>query len=296
MIDHLRRMAIFARVVDKGSFRLAAKELNLAPSRISQTVSDLEAHLGVTLLYRSTRRLSLTDEGQILYAKVTEMMTAAESGVEAMNLRSNKPFGELRVTVPAFLTQTELLDTFVEFMEIYPRINLKLNFTDRTSDLINGGFDIAIRAGSVIDEEILAQKVGGTNRLLVASCELAASRPNAKHPRDLEEWDWIGFEMRSDKAHLQSQDGEHFSIEGQQSITVDSAEALYAFAIRGKGLTPLPEYIARRGIERGELTHILPEWTLAPLMFHAIWPDSARRKSVSLLFADFLSAKTDYWK
>jgi DNA-binding transcriptional LysR family regulator len=104
MIEHLRHMAIFACVVDEGSFRGAAKTVGLAPSRISQTVSDLEEFLGVTLLYRTTRKIALTNEGRMFYARVTEMMQSAEAGLNELNALSLEPVGALRISLPAFMS------------------------------------------------------------------------------------------------------------------------------------------------------------------------------------------------
>ena len=104
MINYLRHMAIFARVIDEGSFRAAAKSVGLAPSRISETVSDLESYLGVTLLYRTTRKIALTNEGRIFYTRVADMLHIAETGMDELNLLSLEPTGSLRISLPAFMT------------------------------------------------------------------------------------------------------------------------------------------------------------------------------------------------
>ena len=100
MIDHLRQMAIFARVVDEGSFRGAAKDIGLAPSRISETVSELETYLGTTLLYRTTRKITLTNEGRMFYGRVVEMLRSAETGLNELNALSLDPVGALRISMP----------------------------------------------------------------------------------------------------------------------------------------------------------------------------------------------------
>ena len=120
MIDKLRSIAIFSTVVDQGSFRAAALHLGLAPSRISEVVSQLEKDLGVTLLYRSTRQLSLTNEGRHLNEKANAMLQAAEEGLDAINPLSKEPTGALRVTAPAFVTQTELMESCARFSQKYP--------------------------------------------------------------------------------------------------------------------------------------------------------------------------------
>lgn len=288
MIANLRAIAIFAAVVDHGTFRAAAKHLGLAPSRISQTVSELENEIGVTLLYRSTRQLSLTYEGRILHEKAGVMREAIECGLDAINPASKEPGGELRVTAPAFVTQTSLMDKIADYGKAFPKVNLQLHFSDRPSDVIKDGFDIAIRAGWLQDSELLTHNIGYLGRLLVANSEYYATKPIPKHPRDLESWDWVHFAMRPKQINLHSAEGAVVSVAGSSHIIVDNADALYQLVLRGMGLTVIPEHLARRGIKNGELVHVLPEWTLQPLGLFVVWPDRSRRKNVTMSFAKFL--------
>lgn len=292
MIDSLRSIAIFATVVDQGTFRAAALHLGLAPSRISQAVSDLEKNLGVTLLYRSTRQLSLTHEGQLLYDKATIMLNAAERGLDAINPVSKEPSGALRITAPAFVTQTALMDTFAEFAIAYPKILLKFDFSDRQSDLIKDGFDVAIRAGWLDDSEFLTRNIGHVDRMLIASPAYAETHPAPSHPSDLEDWNWIRFSMRPDQTELTSPTNEVATVTGKSHVAVNSADALYELAVRGLGLTALPEHLACRGITTGDLVHILPEWSLRPLGLYAVWPDQSRRENLTKLFVRFLAEKS----
>lgn len=291
MIDKLRSIAIFATVVDQGTFRAAALHLGLAPSRISQAVSDLETDLGVTLLYRSTRQMSLTHEGQVLHENAKTMLTAAESGLDAINPISKEPSGALRVAAPAFVTQTALMNSFAAFANAYPKIRLKFDFSDKQSDLIKDGFDVAIRAGWLADSEFLTRSIGAEDRSLVASPAYFASNPPPSHPRDLETWNWVRFSIRPDQTELTSSTGDVVSIKGKSHVSVSSADALYEFAVRGLGLTAVPELLARRGIDKGELVHVLPEWSLRPLGLHAVWPDQSRRENLTKLFVRFLVEK-----
>lgn len=289
MIDKLRSIAIFATVVDQGTFRAAALHLGLAPSRVSQAVSDLEKALGVTLLYRSTRQLSLTPEGQILHEKATAMLTAAESGLDAINPVSKEPSGALRITAPAFVTQTALMDSFADFAKTHPKILLKFDFSDKQSDLIKDGFDVAIRAGWLEDSEFLTRSIGFSDRLLVASPTCCGGHPPPTHPKDLESWNWIRFTMRPDQTELTSAKGESVTVTGKSHVSVNSADALFEMAARGLGLTAVPEHLARRGMEAGRLIHVLPDWSLRPLGLHAVWPDQSRRENLTMLFVRFLA-------
>lgn len=294
MIDKLRSMAIFATVVERGTFRAAALHLNLAPSRISQAVSDLEKDLGITLLYRSTRQMSLTSEGQLLYAKVREMLQAAETGLDAINLLSSEPAGELRVTAPAFITQTGMMDLFSDFAKAYPGVDLKFDFSDQPRDMIKDGFDVAIRAGLLKDSDLMSRTIGHAARIMVASPEYAVTRNTPTEPSHLEQWDWLHFAMRPERTELISPAGETTSFACRYHIEVDSVYALYEFAVRGLGLTIMPEHLAQRSLRQGELVHVMPEWSVAPLVIHAVWPDRSRRESLTLIFVRFLAehAKT----
>lgn len=289
MIEKLRSMAIFATVVDQGTFRAAALHLGLAPSRVSQAVSDLEKDIGVTLLYRSTRRISMTQEGRVLHEKARAMLDAAESGLDAINPTSTEPSGSLRVTAPAFVTQTGLMDAFAKFSKAYPKILLQLNFSDQPFNLIKDGFDVAIRAGWLEDSEFMTRSIGNTERLLVASPDYYASQTTPKHPSDLATWDWVKFLMRPDHTEMTSSGGEVVSVAEKSHIWVNSAEALYEFAVRGLGLTVLPENLACRGIDRGELIHVLPDWSVRAMGLHVVWVDQSRRENLTMIFVRFLA-------
>ncbi len=291
MINKLRNMAIFAAVVEQGAFRSAARELGLAPSRISQAVSDLEAELGVTLLYRSTRRLSLTNEGRILFAEVSAMLRAAETGLNAISALSEEPTGELRVTAPAFIVQTDLLALIAQFSKKYPKVDLNLSFTDHVASLIDEGHDVSIRARSPKNDDT-SRKISEIKRFLVASPDYCRTKDAPEHPSDLEDWAWIRFQMRADRTDLTLPDGETVTVVGKSHVTVDAATALYELSVQGLGLTELPENLARRAIARGELIHVLPQWSLRPLGIYAIWADSSRRTSLAQLFVRHLVQTT----
>ncbi|APX13493.1 LysR family transcriptional regulator [Tateyamaria omphalii] len=289
MIDKLRAIAIFSTVVNQGSFRGAAQHLGLAPSRVSETVSNLEKDLDVTLLYRSTRQLSLTHEGRLLHERAQAMVAAAESGLDAINPSSKHPQGTLRITTPAFVTQTALMDDFAAFGERYPKIDLHFDFSDTPRDLIKDGYDVSIRAGWLEDSEFMVRSIGVADRLLVASADYVKQRGTPSGPSDLEAWNWIRFSVRPDQTLLAHPSGQEAVITGKSHLTVNSADALYEFAARGLGVTSIPEHLACRGFDRGELVHVLPDWSLRPLGLYAVWPDHSRRENLTTLFVRFLA-------
>lgn len=289
MIDHLRQMAIFARVVDEGSFRAAAKDVGLAPSRISETVSELEAYLGITLLYRTTRKITLTNEGRIFYARVVDMIRSAEAGLNELNALSLDPVGALRISIPAFLASGPLSTAIADFAKQNPNVAFSVSYTDHPLDLIDGGFDMSIRVGWLDDSSMMSRKLANGQRMLVAGVEYAQRRKTPNRPADLEDWDWIRYQQRADITEFTSPNGKTEKVTGNAQIEVDSIDAVYHFATQNMGATVLPSFLAERGIESGELVRLLPNWALRELGIFAVWPDKSRRESLTLLFVRFLA-------
>ena len=261
MIEYLRHMAVFARVVDEGSFRGAARTLNVAPSRVSETVSELEAYLGMSLLNRSTRKTALTSEGRIFYARVVEMLRSAEAGLNDLNALTNEPEGALKVSIPAFMASSGLTRAIGEFSRAHSLVKLSVNFSDRPVGLIEAGYDVNIRVGWLDDSAMMSRKLGEEGRMLVAGKAYAEERSVPTRPSDLESWDWIGYDQRQDTIAFKALDGTEEKV----------------------------NHLAQRGIDNGLLVPILQDWSVPPLGFYAVWPDKSRRESLALLFVRFLA-------
>ncbi|MEM9574383.1 MAG: LysR family transcriptional regulator [Pseudomonadota bacterium] len=282
MIDFLRHMAVFARVVDEGSFRGAARDLNMAPSRVSEIVSDLETRLAVTLLYRSTRKIALTSEGRMLYARVVEMLRNAELGLNELNALTLEPAGALKISMPAFMSTSPLSRAIGEFVSEHPRVTLSINYTDRPVRLVEDGFDMNIRVGWLADSALMSRKLGEEGRMLVAGKEYAAAKPKPRRPSDLEGWDWIRYAQRADTIEFTSANGTKASVKGHSQVRVDSIEAMYEFTVQNLGATVLPYHLGKRGVGNGDFVELLPKWKLRPLGFYAVWADKSRRESLTL--------------
>lgn len=291
MIDHLRQMAVFARVVDEGSFRAAAKEVGLSPSRVSETVSELEDYLGVTLLYRTTRKIALTNEGRIFHGRVVEMLRSAEAGLNEISALSLEPVGALRISIPAFMATGTLTTAVVSFAKLHPNVALSVSYTDNRVGLIEDGFDLNIRVGWLDDSSMMSRKLAVGQRSLVVGPGYASQRATPKSPADLEDWDWVRYRNRSDTTVFTGPDGTEEKVTGQAQIEVDSIDALNELACQDMGVTILPSHLAERGIEDGRLVPLLPEWQLRELGIFAVWPDKSRRESLTLLFVRFLAEK-----
>lgn len=289
MIDHLRQMAVFARVVDEGSFRAAAKVVGLSPSRVSETVSELEDYLGVTLLYRTTRRIALTNEGRIFYGRVVEMLRSAEAGLNDISALSVEPVGAIRISIPAFLSSGALSTAVADFAKQHPNVALSVSYTDNVVGLIDDGFDLNVRVGWLDDSSMMSRKLAVGQRMLVVGKGYARNRVLPKRPTELEDWDWIRYRNRADTTSLLGPDGHEEKVTGRAQLEVDSIDALYHIACQNLGVTILPSFLAKQGIQDGHLLQLLPDWRLRELGIFAVWPDKSRRESLTLLFVRFLA-------
>ena len=294
MIDRLRQIAIFAKVVDHGSFRGAASELNLSPSVVSHHVSELESYLGVALLYRTTRKLTLSKEGERLLAVSNDMLTAVEGELKEISGTSSEPSGELRATIPAILCDSKLTDAIADFSKSYPKIRLKLDYSDSYKELIDDGFDVAIRMWLNPKKTETTQKLFGLERRFVASPTFLENQPKLSHPAQIED----GLLLALSPVHNM---GISFFKEGNEKIKIkpkprlhsNDAQSLLKFAKSGLGFAALPAILVDEAVRSNELNYVLSDWRLTSLTVFAEWPVNAPRKGLISLFVDKLS-KYDY--
>jgi DNA-binding transcriptional LysR family regulator len=293
MIDELRAMAIFARTVETGSFRAAARELNLSPSVVSHHIAQLEARLGVALLYRSTRRLSLTHDGGKLLESARTVLQAAERGLNAIAGRSAEPSGRLSITVPVlgYSARGALIDDLAAFAQAYPKVALAINFSDEKRDLIRDGIDLAIRIGALKDSALKSKKLSVITRKLVAAPAYVAARKKPRRPADIEGWDWIGLSMRPNHKILISKTGGTHRIDFTPRITVDSIDAMCRLAVAGLGLVLAPAFLVDEDIRAGRLAELLPGWRVEALGVYAVWPSNAGKESLTYRLLRFLEAR-----
>jgi len=292
MLDELRQIALFAKTVDHGSFRAAAKALQLSPSVVSHHVAQLEQNLGVALLYRSTRNLSLTPDGERLLESAHAMVEAAESGLQMLSSQSSQPSGVLRITIPAIFTQSVLMEQLAEFALEYPKVELYLDLSELRRDLIADGFDVAIRAGDMKDSTLKAQKLFQFDRRLVASPEYIKSQTKPKSPIDLKDWDWLELDpVRHKKTEFRHGRKRQTVQKKKSRISVNSADALSRMVRAGVGVAIIPEYFAEPSIAAGELKHILPDWSVDPINVFAVWPSNAPKNGLVKHLVQFLKSK-----
>ena len=176
-------MAVFWKVAETGSFRGAAKALGLSPSVVSHHVSKLEKQLGVALLYRSTRRLSLTTDGAELFAASGDMVAAAQAGLDAIKTRANQASGRLRVAAAgAVFESSPYFDHLMAFTREFPKVDLSISFSDQMIEMIGSAYDVALRVGWLQDSQYKARKLADLSRVFVAAPDVAAAKTVPKCP------------------------------------------------------------------------------------------------------------------
>ncbi len=292
MLDRLRQIAIFAATVDHGSFRAAARSLRLSPSVVSHHVTQLEQKLGTALIYRSTRKLSLTPDGARLLAAARTMMDAAEAGLEEVSNQTRQLSGLLRVTVPAVLAQSRLVDRIAAFAMRYPKVRLSLDFSDVRRELIGDGFDIAIRMGWLEDSSLKARKLFDVKRHMVAAASYVASRPEPATPDDLGEWDWLELApVWHKKPEFRNGSRSMVIARPESRISVNDAQALQRLSCLGAGLAIIPDFLSEADVNAGRLQVVLPDWTVTPVGVYAVWPSNAPRDGLVKQFVEFMAVE-----
>jgi DNA-binding transcriptional LysR family regulator len=290
MIDELRSLAIFAKVVEAGSFRSAANALKLSPSVVSHHMTQLEKRLGVALLYRSTRRLSLTHEGEKLYMNAEAMLSAAEQGLNSVAYHATEPTGKLNLTIPAMLTRSPLVDDIVAFAKAFPKVALSISFSDIQQDLIREGIDLAIRMGDLKDSALKSKRLFTMRRKLIVAPVLMSEHKAPQQPQDLLKWDWIGLKMRANTKTLKKKN-KIFLIDFEPRIIVDSMDAVCQLAIAGLGLATPPAFLVADALHQGYLVEPLPDWQVESIPVYSVWPPNASKESLTFRFMAFLEMR-----
>jgi len=291
MIDHLRSMAVFATVVGEGSFRAAAKRLGLSPSVVSHHVAQLEARLDCALLYRSTRHLSMTDDGRALHQACARAVEAAGEALEIVTRRRRRVIGHLRVTAPALLATGPFIDDLAAFAESCPDVSLHLHLDDARQNMVRDGFDVAIRIGPLEDSGLRARHLFSAHRVVCAAPALLARHRPVRHPKQLESLPWVRDDTQSGFLDFAKPGAPPHRVELRGRITTTHADAAKHLAIAGAGVQVGPDFFVREELASGALVRLVPAWQLQPAGVYAVWPANASRASLALRFVEFLLAR-----
>jgi DNA-binding transcriptional LysR family regulator len=282
------RVAIFVRVVKAGSFTAAGAEIGLPKSSLSRSVSRLEQDLGVRLLHRTTRKLALTAVGQAYYDAVSGSLTALDEADAAAREQDAQPRGVVRLS--AAPDMVALAGMLAEFQRLYPRIQIDVTLTPRYVDLLTEGFDLAIRAGKLMDSSLVARRVGATEMLLVASPAYLRRAGRPKTVADLGAHDFVLYRGTDGKAvlSLTSDTGEEAHVEVNGAMVADDLNFVRAAMLAGAGIALLPVTALGEVTAADALELVLPAWRYGEASLFVILP-TARFVPVRVaLLRDFL--------
>ncbi len=289
MIDELRAMAIFAETIKQGSFKKASMTLGLSPSVVSYHVGQLEERVGNALIYRSTRKLSLTSEGKLLFEHAEAMLEAAGQGLDLVSSKRETPVGALCLTLPTSLTRGALAVALSTFRAEFPDIELSITYTDQRQDLIEGGIDLAIRVGTMEDSSLMSRQLGAIERKLVCSPAYMSNHSEPMAPADLESWDWIKHTMLpANRTLIKGQ--ERVQVNFRSGIAVNSVDAMAQLSLQGLGLSTPPASFVTEMLESSALIEVLSDWQVESIPVYAVWPNNVSAASNTRLLLNHLLA------
>lgn len=290
-MDRLEGMRLFVRVAEMGSFAAVANQMNVARSVVTRQVAALEAHLGTKLIARSTRRLSLTSAGAGYLEKCREILGLVEAAESGLNDDRQAPRGHIRITLPLSFGIRQLMPLFGDFMAANPEIALELDFNDRRANLIEGGFDLAIRITDRLEPGDVARKIGGSRGIIAAAPDYLARHGRPQHPQDLLDHECFGYLLATRPSWSFFVDGElqWFPVTGR--LQANSGDALLAAAIQGLGVVRAPTFIAEQAVRDGRLEILLPAYPTLELGIYAVFPSNRYVPHRVRTLVDFLAAR-----
>ncbi|WP_026970412.1 LysR family transcriptional regulator [Aliagarivorans marinus] len=294
-IDHLK---LFVRLASTANISQAGQELGLSPAVASAHVSKLEESLGVRLVHRTTRKVSLTEEGQAFLPHAEEVLTRVEAARASVGAGNTLPSGILRVTAPASFGRMHLIPALSDFQAQYPELKLDLRLSDTIVDLVEGGFDIAIRDAVLKDSTLVARKLASDRRLTVASPAYLAKHGQPQHPDELTQHRCITL-SGLDLWHYDSPTGP-LAVKVSGLLRTDNGEAVRDASVNGLGVTISSTWCCYQQLQRGELVPVLEDYPLlSDTAIWAVYPSSRLLAPKVRAFIDFFAerfAEPCYWE
>ncbi|MCW8409355.1 LysR substrate-binding domain-containing protein [Legionella sp. PATHC035] len=295
-LPDLNDLFYFCRVVDEGSFTKASQGLMLTKSKLSRRISELENHLGVRLLNRSTRTLSLTDIGRLVYEHSIAMVNQASCAQDAALQAQVQPKGRIHVTCPTLFAQSDFGLILIHFMQKYSDIQIHLYANDRKVDLIEEGFDVALRfqINDLTDSNLIAKKLGESTHVLVATPNYLNQNSALQTPQDLTKISWLGKTRGEGYQQIQfvHQTGEKVSVQLSSRLESNEWVILKQAALGGLGVALLPLELCQQEINSGAFSRILADWSLSTASLYLIYPSKKGLTPALRHFIDFVSAET----
>ncbi len=289
-MDRFIEMEAFNAVVDSGSFVKAADSLNTSKAAISRYVSDLETRLGVRLLHRTTRKLSLTDEGQVFFLRSKELLSELNNAELEITSRNVIASGLIRINTPVTFGIKHLSPLWGQFLDRYPEIKLDITLADRIVDLVEEGYDVAIRIASLPNSTLISKKLSSTRLILCASPVYLEKNGIPQHPHELTDHSIIAY------SHFSTKDEWYFDgPEGQVSVKTNprlhsnNGDTCRAVALEGLGIILQPSFLISEDIQSGALIELMPQYKSIELGIYAIYASRKHLAPKIRVLIDFLA-------
>lgn len=292
-MDRFEAMQAFVRVAEMGSFTKAAEALGSSRTRMTQLVQQLEAHLRVKLLNRTTRQVALTADGAAFHERAVRLLADLDDAETSLSAAASSPRGRLRVDVPSALARVILIPALPRFMARYPEIQIDLGASDRMVDLIGDQVDCVVQGGEPSQPTMVARHIADLALCVCASRDYLQRLGSPDHPQALAEppHQIVGFKSARTGRVLPStlrRGQEVVRLEGRTRLMVDDGNAYVAAAQAGLGALWLPDYMARPQMARGELVALFPDWQVDPMPLYVAYPPN-RHVSLKLrIFIDWV--------
>ena len=284
-MDKLKGMATFVRSVDCGSLSAAAEQLGRSPSAVVRTLAELEKHLGVRLLNRSTRQHSLTDEGRDYLLRCRRILADIEEAEFVLDSRKLDLRGKLSITAPVMFGGLHISPLLNQWLQEHPGMTAELTLLDRVVDVIEEGFDLALRIGQLSDSSLIAMPLGHVSMVTCASPELVQTLGTPEHPRDLADWPVLTFSAQSSVWRYcrtegdpekggqgKSQESDLIEQKISPVLTSNQVGPVLEAAIQGLGVARIMSYQAKNALDSGALVPLLPQWQSVQIPVQFVYP------------------------
>lgn len=273
-MSRLDELLTFVEVVNLGSFTRAAERLGIVKSAVSRRINDLEDRLKVRLLVRSTAGMSVTEAGMTFYARVSRIVADLDDAELSVTDASSNLTGSIRATAPVSLTNLVLMPKLAAFLQKHPALKIELHLSDRPIDIINEGYDLAIRAGTLSDSRLVARKLTAMPRITCASPAYLTERGLPASPQDLASHNGLRSTTvpKSLYWNYQMPDGSTYQANPPSVLEVNNGEAVVSAAVAGLGIAAVPVFLCSDAIDKGLLVPILAQYPLMSGGLFAIYP------------------------
>lgn len=278
----------FVAVAELQSFTKAAKQLGISVAQVSRNIAELEATLAIKLLYRSTRSVSLTEEGQLYLQHCRHLVASLDEANRTLANLKATPRGQIKLTAPVFYGETRIAPLLHDFMLLYPDTELDLQLSNNKMDLIQGGFDLAVRLGTLESSSLIARKLASRTQYVVASPAYLAQNGTPQNLTELAQHQCLTGTVAQWR-FMQHGKVVHFKPQGR--IVCNSGVALLDAALKGLGLVQLPDYYVGEKLQNGELVSVLNELRQPDDGIWAIYPQNRHLSAKVRVLADYLATK-----